>query len=276
MKRSTGSILRRFRATTVLGMMVAVFAAGSVFPATSNADLPIFLICALTNSCAPDITSGPAEGSSTNAAGATFEFSSQLFDVSHCRMDSGPTGTCTSPQAYPSLSEGPHKFVVYATHRHFNIGCPCFVNDNDTNLAVRNFTLDRTAPTVAIDSGPAELSTVTAPETTFGFSSNDSSATIQCKLDAGTFNTCTSPLKLSGLSNATHTFQVRAFDAANNFSSTVSRNFIVNVPPPATTKTITRKSCKKVKVKRHGHYVRRHGKILKKKKCKNVQVTVPA
>jgi myo-inositol-hexaphosphate 3-phosphohydrolase len=91
---------------------------------------------------------------------------------------------------------------------------------------------DTTPPETVIDSGPS--GTTNATSATIAFSANEP-ATFTCRLDAGAFVPCTSPVSYSGLAPGTHTFDVRATDTAGNADSTpASRSWIVDTsaPPP--------------------------------------------
>ncbi|QIG43538.1 hypothetical protein G5V58_12890 [Nocardioides anomalus] len=101
---------------------------------------------------------------------------------------------------------------------------------------------DTTAPDTTITSGPAAGSTLTGASVSFGFSATESS-TFECAYDGGGFAACGTPSPgLSGsdtrtLANGSHTFAVRARDAAANADPTpATRTFTVAVavpPPPA-------------------------------------------
>jgi len=61
-----------------------------------------------------DITSNPT--TTTNSTSATFVFSAnKTGSTFQCKLDSGSYTACTSPQAYTSLTEGSHTFMVKAT-----------------------------------------------------------------------------------------------------------------------------------------------------------------
>ena len=73
---------------------------------------------------------------------------------------------------------------------------------------------DTTAPEHHHHLGPADPTTSTSAS--FAFTSNESGSRSQCKLDAGAYAACTSPKAYSALSAGSHTFSVRATDAAGN------------------------------------------------------------
>ena len=99
--------------------------------------------------------------------------------------------------------------------------------------ASRTFTVDTAPPDTTIDSGPA--GTTNDPTPTFGFSS-EAGASFQCKVDSGSYAACSSPKTTSLLTDGSHTFHVRARDAAGNPDPTpASRTFTVDTTPPDTT-----------------------------------------
>ena len=91
--------------------------------------------------------------------------------------------------------------------------------------------VDGTPPAVAIDSHPANPTDNPVPSFTF---SAGESATFACKLDGGSFATCTSPTSYGALSDGPHTFTVRATDAAGNSGQTSYTWTVDTVAPVAT------------------------------------------
>jgi hypothetical protein len=90
---------------------------------------------------------------------------------------------------------------------------------------------DRTPPNTTITNHPASSTTSTAAS--FSFSSSESDSSFGCRLDAGAWSACSSPKAYSGLACGSHTFQVRAVDAAHNVDSTpASYSWTVASSPP--------------------------------------------
>lgn len=94
---------------------------------------------------------------------------------------------------------------------------------------------DITPPDTTIDSGPS--GTVASASAAFTFSGSDPGgsgiASFQCELDSGLFASCTSPKSYAGLSDGSHTFQVRAIDVEANVDPTAtSRTWTIDTTPP--------------------------------------------
>ena len=73
---------------------------------------------------------------------------------------------------------------------------------------------DLSAPDTTITSGPAAQTTSTSAS--FAFTSSESASTFECRLDAAAWTPCTSPAAYSSVPVGSHTFAVRAIDAAGN------------------------------------------------------------
>ncbi len=166
------------------------------------------------NATPPDPTTSPA---------ASFEFALDDPDAdAECSLDGGEFEPCSSPADYLTLSEGNHTFQVRGVDAVGNIG----------NTESYTWTVDFTASTVTIDSGPPVLTN--EDEAEFDFTVDDPSATVECQLDGGFFSACTSPQAYSDLSDGQHTFTVRATDAASNVASD-SHTWTIDTAAPATT-----------------------------------------
>ncbi|SDU18316.1 parallel beta-helix repeat (two copies) [Jiangella alkaliphila] len=200
----------------------AVDEAGNVGPADSHA----FTVADTT---APDtsITGSPTNNTTntdasfaftgsdngTPAAGLTFE----------CKLDAGTYAACTSPKAYTGLTVGPHTFEVRAKDAAGNV---------DQTPATFVWTIqepapvpDTTAPETSISANPPATTTQTNASFSFAGTDNQTPAaglTFECKLDSGAYAACTTPKAYTGLAIGSHTFSVRAKDAAGNVDQTAA------------------------------------------------------
>ena len=66
-------------------------------------------------------------------------------------------------------------------------------------------------PETSIDSGPS--GNTNDPTPSFSFSSSDSEASFECKVDSDDYSACTSPQTVAQLADGSHTFYVRAKDS---------------------------------------------------------------
>jgi hypothetical protein len=182
------------------------------------------------DSTAPETFIDTNPNNPTSSDSANFTFHSNDGDATfECRRDGeAPTGTgwgtCTSPKLYTGLAEGSHTFEVRATDEF---------DRTDPIPASYTWEIDLTAPAVAIDSAPDDPTNETTAA--FGFSSSDPTATFQCKLDSGSFSTCTSPRSYPGLLEGEHTFTVVATDPAGNTGPEESHTWDIDTTVPETT-----------------------------------------
>jgi hypothetical protein len=158
---------------------------------------------------APDTTIGSGPADPTQATSATFDFASEPGAGFQCQLDGGGWATCTSPKNYSGLSDGTHTFQVRASDAAGNV---------DTSPASRTWTVDTAAPETTISSGPADPTN--SSDASFGLGSNEAGSTFECRLDGGSWTACSSPESYTALSDGTHTFEVRATDAAGNQDAT--------------------------------------------------------
>jgi hypothetical protein len=100
----------------------------------------------------------------------------------------------------------------------------------------RSFTIDRTAPQTTIDTSPANPTS--SAGATFNLSSSEGGSTFQCRIDGGSWTSCTSPESYSSLSDGSHAFDVRATDpAGNQDASPATFTWLVDTTAPSSTAT---------------------------------------
>jgi hypothetical protein len=175
------------------------------------------------------IDSGPADGSYSASSSAAFTFSGSenpgdTFKFS-CTLDGGTPTACDSG-SYPTgaLADGPHTFSVQATDENLIA---------DPSPPTRSWTVDTTAPSVGITSGPADGGFSNTGTPSFGFSATDANLdTVQCSVDGGTFADCSSPFSAGTLADGPHSVTVQATDLAGNQSSD-SRSWTADTTPPS-------------------------------------------
>jgi hypothetical protein len=196
-------------ATDMAGNLSA--AAGPSASVTVDTALPVVSITA-----APDDPTGSTEASisftTTDSNGiATLE----------CQLDGGAFEPCSSPVSYSGLSDGEHTVTVRATD---NVG--------NSASASHTWTIDTALPTVSITAAPDDPSGST--EASISFTATDSSgiASLECQLDGGAFEPCSSPVSYTGLNDGEHTFTVRATDNVGNTGS-ASHTWTVDTSLPA-------------------------------------------
>ena len=83
--------------------------------------------------------------------------------------------------------------------------------------------------------------------------SSEAGARFECSLDAGPFQTCTSPGEYTGLTAGTHTVRVRAIDAVGNVGAAAERSFVISSPPDTTAPKV-RPQPRSVKVNSKGRF----------------------
>jgi hypothetical protein len=89
---------------------------------------------------------------------------------------------------------------------------------------------DSNPPDTTITSGPSGTTKDRTP--TFKFKSSENNSTFECRYDSGTFRACSgngSDTPATALSLGTHTFHVRAIDAAKNADPTPAQRIFTVV-----------------------------------------------
>src|SRR5207237_415554 len=143
-----------------------------------------------------------------------------------CSLDGAAFTVCASPKSYTGLTAGWHVFRVRAVDRAGNVDA-----SPETAYWYVNVATDTTPPETTITAQPSALTSPTGATFTF---SSEAGAKFACKLDAAGYTSCNSPTGLSGLKDGSHTFSVRATDAAGNTDQTAaSFDWTVDTVAPA-------------------------------------------
>ena len=179
----------------------ATDAAGNTGPVTSY----VWTI----DTVAPTVTLGTKPPNPSNDPTPTFSFSASETSTFQCQLDAGAFAPCTSPTTLGSTADGSHTYTVKATDAAGNTG----------PVTSYVWTIDTVAPTVTLSIKPPNPTNDTTPD--FAFSANETvPAGFQCQLDAAAFAACTSPKALPATADGSHTFTVKAIDAAGNTGQT--------------------------------------------------------
>jgi hypothetical protein len=99
---------------------------------------------------------------------------------------------------------------------------------------------DSTAPTLAFN-GSQPSGVIQTTTAAFSLTGDDGAGTpsgslvYKCKLDSGTYTTCSSTPTFTNLSNATHNLSFVVLDEANNVSNVLTASFRVDTLPPVVT-----------------------------------------
>jgi len=181
-----------------------------------NAAEPVTFVVTVSDTIAP-VVNVTSPVSPTNAPSVVFTVNDATNVTTECQINDGGFVSCTSP-FQPSLTDGTYTVVVRATDEAMLTG----------EATTTPFVVDMTAPSVAITNKPAAF--INVASTTIEFSGEEG-ATMECELDNGGFTACVSPVALSGLSEGSHAFTVKAADALNNIATDTAA-FIVDMTNP--------------------------------------------
>ena len=208
----------------------ATDAAGNTDPSGASRTFTVNIDTVLPHTL---ITSGPSGTIDDNTP--TFEFDSLSPGATfECRVDDIPFETCTSPHTTAALANGEHTFEVRAVTAAGN---------TDPTPASRTFTvnIDTTPPQTQIDSGPPDDSTTNDNDPAFTYSGDpaEDADRFECSLDGVDFAECADAgQSYTDLDDGSHTFAVRAIDAAGNTDPTpASKTWTIDTVAPQTTIT---------------------------------------
>ena len=155
---------------------------------------------------------------STNATSASLSFSStEAGSTFECQFDGKGYTACAGPQKFTRLTAGSHTFTVKATDPVGNVD-PVPASYTWTIITVFS------ASITDYPSNPSDME-----DASFSFAANRAGADFECQLDDGGYSACSSPITYSGLSEKTHTFTVKAIDAAGEESVPASYSWVISI-----------------------------------------------
>jgi hypothetical protein len=140
-----------------------------------------------------------------------------------CSVDGAAASVCSSPLTLTGLADGPHAVSVHTVDAAGNVGA----------AVQTTFTVDTTAPSVAITSAPGP--TITGTSAAVGFTVDDPNATAYCALDGQPAAPCSNPVIFTGLAQGAHTVAIHAVDTFGNVGPAVSAGFSVDSVAPTVT-----------------------------------------
>ncbi|MEI6446809.1 MAG: Ig-like domain-containing protein [Actinomycetes bacterium] len=181
-----------------------------------------------TPPAAPTLSGVPA--SLTDATHAVIHFHSDGTGITYeCSVDGGAYTACTSPLELSDLANGSHTVSVKATDAAGNTSDP----------VTASWTVDTAAftpPYVSLISPDASPTNQTTASIEYD---GEPGATFLCSLDGGAYGPCPpAPVLLTGLSDGSHTFNVKQVDGVGRESDPSSVTWTVDTtPPPAPTIT---------------------------------------
>ena len=160
---------------------------------------------------APEVTIDPTSKprDPSNSSSVTFKYSaSEAGSALFCKLDQEVYGPCgVNEKTYTNLPDGSRTFCVYAQDPAGN--------KNEPAAACYTWVVDRTPPDSVIGQKPSNPSNKRTVNFTFTGAGNDGK--YWCKLDTGSEASCDSgSVEYPNLLEGTHTFCVRARDAAGN------------------------------------------------------------
>lgn len=177
------------------------------------------------NPAAPALVISGMPAANSNSQSATFTFSatqnSQNLTMFECSLDAATFAACSSPTTYNGLAQGLHNFKLRVRD----------LTNQLSEVVEHNWRVDTVAPVLTFTATPPALGTATTANFTWTTTDTNGSgvAAIECQLDTQAFVACASPRSLANLAAGTHTFRVRARDAAANAGMT-EHTWMIEVP----------------------------------------------
>ena len=167
-----------------------------------------------------DYSSGPTLLRRTQSRRVDVTFTgadSRKLSGFQCRIDSvdeADWNLCQSVQRFSGLSDGDHVLEIRSRDEAGNF---------DSTPEMLEWTVDRTPPVTSIDVAPDPVTNDSTPEIEF---SVNEAASSECRLDAGPWTACSSPIAVDSLNGGNpladgqHSFSARSTDLAGNVEVT--------------------------------------------------------
>jgi hypothetical protein len=164
----------------------------------------------------------------SNLRTPTFEFkgTDMGLDITNveCALDSTTYLPCTSPLTTGNLNDGEHTFAIRGTDTAGNISAPL----------VYRWTVDTELPTIAFTASPGNP--LRDRDARFSFLASDPGTLpsgilrSECRLNGGSFVSCTSPSQLRLTASGPNSIEIRTFDRAGNRSTSTFSFFEADLP----------------------------------------------
>ncbi|RZA07191.1 MAG: hypothetical protein EOP11_08385, partial [Proteobacteria bacterium] len=174
------------------------------------------------------IVSGPSSATAANSATFILSAADAVSGASasfRCALDGAAFSACATPAVFTGLAEGSHTLAVKAVDGAGNTSAP----------VSQSWNVILSAPLVSITAKPASLNSSASHSLAFSGSSPSGAAiaSYRCAMDGGAEITCASPQAFSGLVGGSHTFTVKAIDAAGNASAPASATWVTDLVAPS-------------------------------------------
>src|SRR5918994_1745403 len=165
--------------------------------------------------------------------------------IYYCAAELDPQADLEAQTTYTATVKGGENGVKWAPGY---LGTPTVSEDYSWSFTTGDTTRPPDPPETTITSGSVPCGpfkrngdiywlpcqSTSSTMATFDFISSIANSTFECSLDSAAFTSCTSPTAYTGLSDGTHTFQVRATDASGNTDPTpAGRTWTVDTKGPS-------------------------------------------
>jgi len=173
----------------------------------------------------PVTTATPAGGTYGASRNITLSCVDNLSGCNHTYYTTDGTTPTTGSTIY---SVTPITISANTTLKFFSTD----LAGNPETPKIETYVIDTTYPVTDITSNPT--ATTNSTSATFAFSANKTGSTFQCKLDTGSYTSCTSPTNYTSLTEGSHTFTVQATDTLGHVEpSPPSYTWVVDTLAPS-------------------------------------------